>query len=125
MHNCLDLKFSLSCCIADKSGSVCFSDKGSKPFVCLQSKRWARLVIIPSDGVFRCANMASYGSVLLARAVLINVLAVFTALSAIPLDCGKCGLVVTWLNIHCCENSANSADVNCGPLSVITMSGIP
>ena len=77
MRNCLDLKFSLLCCIADKSGSVCFSDKGSKPFVCLQNKRWAGLVIIPSDSVFRYANMASHGSVLLARAVLINVLAVW------------------------------------------------
>ena len=125
MRNCLDLKFSWSCYIAAKSGSVCSSDKGSTPFVCLQNKRSAGLVIIPSNGLFRCANMASHGSVLLVRAVLINVLAVLTVLSAIPLDCGKCGLVVTWLNIHCCENSANSADVNCGPLSVITMSGIP
>ena len=51
--------------------------------------------------------------------------AVRTARSAAPLDCGKCGLLVTWLKFHSDENCWNSADENCRPLSYTSVSGIP
>ena len=50
---------------------------------------------------------------------------VWTALSAIPFACGYSGLLVTWRMLLLATKSANSFEANCGPLSVISSSGIP
>ena len=42
---------------------------------------------------------------------------VFTARSTSPFVCGNFGLVVLWWNPHSLANWANSAELNCGPLS--------
>lgn len=42
---------------------------------------------------------------------------VFTACSASPLLCGKCGLDVTWLKLQSCANFWKDLDANCDPLS--------
>ena len=54
-----------------------------------------------------------------------SLLTVFTAFSAFPLDCGKCGDDVSCLNAHVFANTTNSAGANCGPLSLQTISGTP
>ena len=50
---------------------------------------------------------------------------VCTARSALPLACGIFGLDVTCLNEYSLENSSNSVETNCGPLSDLKISGIP
>ena len=52
-------------------------------------------------------------------------LVVSTARSASPLDCGKRGLLVVCLKPHSFAKWVNSADAYCGPLSLLTSSGIP
>ena len=50
---------------------------------------------------------------------------VCTAHSASPLACGIFGLEVTCVNEYSLENSSNSVETNCGPLSDLKISGIP
>ena len=50
---------------------------------------------------------------------------VSTARFASPLDCGKRGLIVVCLKPHSFAKWVNSADAYCGPLSLLTSSGIP
>ena len=39
--------------------------------------------------------------------------------------CGKCGLLVVCWKLYSLAKSENSCDAYCGPLSLITCSGIP
>ena len=50
---------------------------------------------------------------------------VCTVRSASPLACGSFWLDVTCVNNYSFENSSNSAETNCGPLSDLKISGIP
>lgn len=50
---------------------------------------------------------------------------VCTPLSAVPFDCAWWGLVVLSKNSHSLAKAWNSRELNCGPLSEITVSGIP
>ena len=81
----------------------------------------SELVDIPAVGVFLCSKSARYGSVDLFS----SLLAVFTAASALPFDCALYGELVEWLYSHLILKLSNSREVNCGPLSVCTISGIP
>ena len=69
-----------------------------------------------------CASMARYGSSFFLSAFSKNFLIVWTVRSASPLDLGY---LVTCENSHLAAKSANAALDNCGPLSDITVSGIP
>ena len=52
-------------------------------------------------------------------------LTVFTTRSIRPLLCGNLGLLVLWVNLYWLAKLANSAESNWGPLSLLTVSGIP
>ena len=93
-HSCLCWKCTLSSCRIVGLCAVQLSASGNSPFVWWQNMRCAGLVVMPWDGVFRWPSIASHGSALLAIAVLIKILAVFTALSAIPFACGWYGFVL-------------------------------
>ena len=52
-------------------------------------------------------------------------LVVLRARSTSPFACGKRGLLVVCLNPQSFANWVNSADAYCGPLSLLTSSGMP
>ena len=54
-----------------------------------------------------------------------NPLTVLTALSTNPLLCGYLGLLVTWWKPYSEENCLKVLQLNCGPLSVTSVDGIP
>ena len=78
-----------------------------------------------SIGVFLCSNMAKFTSQLSLRAFVRVDFAVCTVFSATPLDCGYPGLDVMCSNPQVLANSAKSFEEYCGPLSDLTISGIP
>ena len=69
--------------------------------------------------------MARYGSCPLAFALVSNFLAIFTAFSILPFDCGYCGEDVGWSKCQADTNSLNCLQANCGPLSEYRVSGMP
>ena len=52
-------------------------------------------------------------------------LAMSTPLSACPLACGKPGLEVLWVMPNLSVNALNYSESNCGPLSLVSSSGMP
>ena len=50
---------------------------------------------------------------------------VLTVRSTCPLLCGNKELLVICSNPYTCAKCLNCSDVNCGPLSLLTISGIP
>ena len=89
------------------------------------NNRWAGLVPIASVGVFLSARTARYMSPLLSFALRRSRFASFTAASALPLVFWCPGLPVRCSKPHSFAKLVNFSQANCGPLSLITMSGIP
>ena len=106
-------------------GSSNASVVGSEVRVRRPTNLWTGEVPKPSLGVLRHAKSAISGSCRPSRAFVNRDLHVFTAFSAYPLDCGNRGLYVICSNFHASANSFNSRLANSGPLSVMTMDGIP
>ena len=98
---------------------------GSKVLARRLKSSCAGLACIASVGVFLTASSANHGSLPNRNARLRSRLTVLTALSALPLACGYPGLEVVWQNCHSSANSRNCWQLNCGPLSVIKVSGMP
>ena len=80
---------------------------------------------ISSIGVFRRSKKARFGSFLSSLAFFRMFLMVWTVRSASPLGCGYLGNEVVCLNSYSLAKLANSALLNCGPLSLMTSSGMP
>ena len=89
------------------------------------SDPWAGLVPIDSVGVFRCANTARYRSLLVSLAFHRSRLASLTAASALPFVCWCPGLPGLCSKSHSLAKLLNFSQANCGPLSLMTMSGMP
>ena len=104
------------------NNSVCI---GSVVLVLRFTSFWAGLDCMPCVGVFRMAYSPMYASEFALRAFSISCLAIFTAFSTFPLALGNNELDVWWLNCHCSLNARNSCDMNCGPLSVRRVVGMP
>ena len=98
---------------------------GSAVFVRLPMIRWAGLDVIPSSGVFLKFNSPRCGSSFACRQVFIMFFATFTAASAAPLLWLCPGLDVTCLKPQLGVKSLNCCDEYWGPLSLMTVSGIP
>lgn len=79
----------------------------------------------PSTGVFLYSSNASSKSFPAISVLLRISLAVCTDLSANPFDWGKCGEDVVWDISQSDMNFWKTDDVNCGPLSVMSIRGIP
>ena len=69
---------------------------GKGVFVCLPIRRCTGEPSVIEHGVLRYSNNARYGSFPSCVAFFIILLTVCTAFSAMPLDCGWCGLEVQW-----------------------------
>ena len=54
-----------------------------------------------------------------------NLFTVWTAFSTLPFDCGYVGEEILCTNIQIFANTLNSADANCGLLSITSVSGMP
>ena len=89
------------------------------------NRRWAGLVDMPSDGVFLTSNKLMNGSDFSALQRFIIFLASLTAASVAPFALLFPGLMRSWSNSHFSANFRNALDENCGPLSLITVSGMP
>ena len=89
------------------------------------NRRWAGLVNMRSDGVFLTFNKPMNGSDFSALQRFIIFLAFLTAASAAQFALLFPGLMRLWSNSHFSANFQNASDENCGPLSLITVSGMP
>ena len=78
-----------------------------------------------STGVFLYSSRFRYGFCPDSLAFSRIFFAVCTVLSANPFDCGYFGLDVMCLKSKVLANVSNFVDENCGPLSLITVEGIP
>ena len=89
------------------------------------SNLWVGLVPMDSVGVFRCARTARYRSPPVALAFCRRCFASLTAASALPFVYWCPRLPGRCLKPHSLAKLLNFSQANCGPLSLMTMSGIP
>ena len=78
-----------------------------------------------SMGVFLYSSNARYGSRLSCFTLVNRLFTVWTAFSTRPFACGFSGLVMVCLNSHDFANDSYSFEEYWGPLSLITLEGIP